>query len=294
LQAVGVYGITKLFADGGLSRNLRTGIVPFSGKPAKDFKEAKLEDYNPQDGQGEYQYLEAIVARHGFTVQPVGSRDGIAVVAPELQQGPTFALVRHADAGKPGNLTEQSKASVDYEEAPTVVIAKGRAANKGSTAPSMDREWGTFDKSPVNLGKNHDVQRTITDSFGEGATNLFKIVAQRRSEKKRDPNIYAYDQPVYIPLYYEDKDSKNIEQLERVVLRVISDQVRPTLIYEAHMLGHTDPLTGGMYGIDVVASVTDEIEDVDEALWAMDRIFENSGSGPMTTLKLVRKETVAL
>lgn len=283
------YGIKTILADanvGPLTRNILTGKRPFKGTPARDFRAAKLSDFKAEENQGVWELANKVVARHSFTIQPAGTRDSVMVADPNYSQDVLYGLDR------PGNnMRKGGCARRDYTNVPTVTIARGRSGEAGKNLGTTRNTSGTFDPGSArsNIGLVRDVQRSITSDEG------IEVVKQTRFDPKRpDPVIYGYDQPVYKPLFFRDKDARNQEQIEGAVRRILAEKLRETLTYQAEVRGHVDPVSGAIWTVDTLARVRDVVEDIDETLWISERTLENDGSGPKTSMMLVRPESFVL
>lgn len=283
------YGITTIFGDvnqAALNRNILTGKRTFKGTPSRDFRAATLSDFKAEENEGAMEYANRVLARHRFTLQPAGTRDSAIVGDPNYSQDVLYSLSR------PGNNVKTNGcAKRDYTNVPTVTMGRGRSGESGKNLGSTKHDIGTFDPATArsNIGLVRDVQRTITSDEG------IEVVRQKRFDpKKPDTTVYGYDQPVYKPLFFRDKTSRNQEQVEAAVARTLAEKLRETLVYTAEVRGHVDKASGAVWAVDTLAHVRDEIEDVDEVMWISERTFENDGSGPKTMLTLVRPESFVL
>lgn len=283
LELLKPWGITTVFGDFNLTRNVMSGRKPFTKKPARHYKSARLEDTKAQENQGLAEFANTIVARLGFTIQPAGTRDAICVDSPNYEQAPLYSL-----SGAGNVIRGTGHARRDYSGVPTVTLARGRGggSDAGKHSSSMWREYPTFDRSgPNKIGGVREVQRNITSDEG--------VVVVR--EKRFDPNsrkveAFGFEFPVYKPLFYRDRDSRNQEQIDYSVRRMMAEKLRETLVYTCSVRGHIDPVSGAVWSPDTMANVLDEIEDVDEPLWIPERTLMNDGSGPKTDLVLVRPD----
>lgn len=375
LELLKPWGITTVFGNFNLTRNIASGRKPFTKDPAKHYKSAKLEDTKASENQGVFDFANTVVARQGFVILPAGTRDAICVDSPNYEQAPLYSLSR------PGNIVKAT-ADRNYTGLPTVVLARGRnggstpgqqsaggqvgkpaitpaagtpggsqfAANPANDVQGTGRRadqprpqfaarpendvqgtgrrdgqprtqfaanpqndvqgtgrrddaapaagpskagptsggkgrFGTFDETGVSpIGRMLEVQRCITSDEG-----IIVVREQRFDPKVRERTVYGFDFPVYKPLFYRDRDSRNDEQLDNSVRRVIAEKLRETLTYTVTVRGHIDPVSGATWTVDTIAKVHDEIEDVDELLWIAERTFSNDGDGgPVTELVLVR------
>lgn len=278
------YGIRTLSADSDLARNLLTGKNPYKGGPDKAFKEARLTDFKIEENTGTWEVADEIVSRHGFTIQAVGLRSWLAVVKPNYKQAPLYRFA------KPINLLSGSVATRNYSNVPTVTIATGWAAGNqpGLQINPMVGQYPTFGELALNpIGKNAEVER-IASSENGGDELQSKRVDWRKVQSE------AEDFVLYRPLFFKDKKSRTIQQMERVIRKDLSRRLKDTMVYSAELFGHRDPASGAVYAVDTMCHVTDENEDVDEDLWVLEREFSNDGSGPRTKLQLIRPGSIDL
>lgn len=282
LELLKPWGITTILGSFNLTRNILTGKRPYFGDPERSFQAASLQDFKAEENQGVFEFIMKILARHGFMLLPGGTRDSVVVDAPNYLQDPSYSLTR------PGNIIS-APARRSYRNVPTVTMARGRG---GDASSGSKNEFATFDKSrnaPSSIGLVPEVQRCIT------ADNDVIAVRETRYDPKRGDNtVYGFNPPVYKPLFYRDKDARDQAQLERSVRKMIAERLRDTLTYPVTVRGHKDPETGTAYAVDTIGNVSDTVEDVQEKLWCMDRVFVNDGSGPKTELQMLRPESYVL
>lgn len=280
LEVFKPWGITSVLSDGGLTRNIRTGKQPYQPDP-QDLERVKLEDLKAEENQGVFEFANKIVARHGFTIQPGGTRDSVLIVRPQYAQAPLYSLTR------PGNIFE-AVADRNYANVPTVTLGRGRAGGNKHQVSGSRSEFPTFTEgAPSKIGLTSEVIG-ITSSDGSLAVTREK----RFDPKKGDNTIYGYTPPVYKPLFFRDKDSRNGAQVERAVKRMLAERLRETLQYNVTTRGHTDTDSRAVWTVDTIVRVDDGVEAVHENLWVYERTLGNDGSsGPQTDMICVRPES---
>ncbi len=283
LQIFKPWGIDTVFGSN-LTRNVLTGKSRFSGQSAgRDFKASKLEDYKPSENQGAWETFDKIAARHGYTGQPCGRRNEIALVAPDYSSDVLYPLRR----GAGGNVLS-AQCMRDYSKVPTVTIATGRQGASGEKASGTRNEVSTFGpNAPSPIGKNREVRSIVYSA--DGSTPA--VIDFRFNPKHAAAGNAGL---LYRPMFYSDKESRNQEQLDRGIRRMIAERLKDTLTYRCTVRGHRSPETGALYTVDTLASVVDEVEDISETLWIMSRTFENSGAGVFTHLEMIRPMSLVL
>lgn len=297
------FGIRTLFGNYNLTRNLLTGRIPHVGVPRNDFKQAKLQDFKIEPHQGAHEAGDRICARHGFLQRAAGTRDSLCIVEPQFGQEPLYNLER-------GKNVKTGHARRCYADIPTVTIATGRVGKKHKKQlnPDFDKvstvqksgnvadvtllpaliEFPSFgDLAPNELGTFDEVKRIALEPVS-------KLRSKRVDWKARTMPFESADDVLYRPLYFEDKDSRTDGQIERAVRRELSRRMKDVLTYTCQVRGHRELKSGAVFAIDTMAQVVDDIEDVNERMWIMERTFSNTGNGPETELKLILPGAIAL
>lgn len=271
-------GISVVYSDSeSVMRNVRTGAAV--GTPSrKTFNELRLTDYKPNPGQGIYDFLNRICARHGCTMQPGTARNSIVLGAPYYDQTAAYAISRSRDQrAAPGNVIERATATRDYSSFPTYTHFAGKSV--GTSGSATD----TAGKVP------------IADYLVVGATELSDVVSERAVAGKVLPKDGRdADGQLYRLLYHRDEKAKNQEQLERAAWRAIGERMKDTLVYEATLKGHRDPATGLFWAVDTICQVDDELTGVHEPLWIVSRRFSYDDAGERTALRMFRPYSILL
>lgn len=268
LLAAGPCGIDTVVGDDEVMlRNIRTGVSIGGAQPGADFKQAKLEDYKPDDNERVLAFCQSLVARHGATVQPGADRNQLAVAAPNYQQGAMCELRRLRDPVKSAsNTIKNSSARRDLSGFPSFVLFVGKQGRVGKTRNPMKVEQ-PFAFSDGALDKH------ITDQ-------LVTIERQLPADgPKSAPGLYRL-------FYRRDSDSKNEAQLMKAMLRAVAERFKDTLLYQCEVQGHLAP-DGGVYAPDTMIKVHDEVCNVFETLW-VEAVSHRYDSGPSTALTMRR------
>lgn len=297
------FGIRRLFGDWNLTRNLLTGRIPQVGVPRNDFKQAKLQDFKVEPHLGAHEVGDRITARHGFMQRPALARDALCIIEPSFGQEPLYNLER-------GKNVKTGHARRCYADIPTVTIATGRVGKKHKKQLNPDFDKSSSAASSGNIADVALLPALIEfPSFGELAPNeigkfdevkrialepVSKLRSKRIDWKAKTMPFEAEDDVLYRPLYFEDKDSRTDSQIERAVRRELSRRMKDVLTYSCQVRGHRELKSGAVYTIDTIAQVVDDVEDVNERMWVLERTFTNTGSGPETELKLILPGAIAL
>lgn len=264
-------------------RNILTGISVGSPAPPRDFKQAKLDEYKAEGGEGAMAYIERLVARHGGTIQPSSRRDRLVIGAPDFQQAPSGTIRRFRDpaAARTNNVVGNPRCSRDWSSVPTIVVVAGKKSAAASGKGTLSSVLRLRDFAPNALSDlSQEVRDSIVDEIpAVGAT----------------PPAVDSERLFYRLLFHRDEQARNQEQLDRTARRLMSERLRETLKYEVTLRGHADPASGAMYAVDTTLDVVDEVCGIAETLWVANRTFEYERKrGATTKLECWRLNTFLL
>lgn len=246
-------GIREVVGDGA-TRSARTGYTGTT-KPQAAFGALKLNEFKAEPGTGCYDFINKVLARHGFTMQPSTRRSAVELSMPNYVQAPFYAI-RRLRRGANNNNVISATATRDFSSVPTEVWFTGKQGRSGESRSPMENRLFT--------------EGQIASYIPGGGLSGGKV-------------------PFYRLLYHKDDDARNQDQIIRASWRALSERMKDTLHYSVTLKGHTDPETGLAWGIDTIVKVKDEVCEIDEPLWISSRTFSNApGEGQRTQLECWR------
>jgi prophage tail gpP-like protein len=166
-----------------------------------------------------------------------------------------------------GNQVLSATATRDYSSFPTYAMFAGKGGEKTKARNPLSRSY-EIDAVAANL--SDELQSILGDA----------TIAGRR--KVGDTSELGLGQ-LYRLLYQLDEDSKNAAQLERVAARAVGERLKETLVYSVKLKGFEDRTSGGLFAIDTVIDVQDEVCGIQEPLWVASRKFSFSPTEGATT-----------
>lgn len=253
-------------------QNVRSGKKLKGGKSGKTFKTIKLEDFKPEPGLGLFDICNRLVARHGATLQPSNRRDTIIVDAPDYKLSPVATLRRTKDQNLSGAINIiTSSARRDFSHMPTAALFTSKNGRSGEAGAGL------------NLALDF---RTLANAFGgELKAKLPRIAAGTGKDARRKPGNAGGlgNGELYRFLYARDDESRNAEQLFAAAKRSVAQRLKDTLVYRCKVRGHRDEKGGGVWAVNTIVQVEDDICNVHEPLWVHSRRFSNSPSEGATT-----------
>jgi prophage tail gpP-like protein len=277
VRAASPVGIKKV-ADGSdvaTARNARTGRTVGGSAPPKSFKELKLEDFKPSPGQGIYEFLKDICQRHGCTIQTSTSRDTLLIAGPFYTQDKSYSITRHVSGSGQKNNVESSTASRDYSSFPTHVIVQGQGAPRSGEGTKSNQALIDTWAEAQHFG-------------GELGAKLNDITWSGRRKPGGSEGELTLDK-IYRLNHFRDNSARNPAQIAKAANRLLAEHLKNTLIYEVNLKGHIDPNTGAIWSVDTIVDVSDDVCDVHEPLWVLERqLSYNQSRGPTTSLKCIR------
>lgn len=308
-------GIDTVSFDATPWRNERAGKPIATSLGPRSFQTAPLKDYKANPGEGIFQFLARLCARHGCTVQPTMKRNSLLLGAPDYVQEAGYRVHRtRANPTSAHNNVLKAVARRDYSHFPTIVLVTGKAgsaAAKRTTTAATSYKPGVLEQiqnSFLNksFGGNFAVpQKQIaavmnaatTDIGTEQATTIpsnieetiyallpqgVPIISQRIPPKTATPTPVG---ALYRLFYMRDTLSKDANQVMNAAARAAAERLKDSLQYEITFLGHADPETQRIYAVDTIIDVQDEICNVNEPMWVERVQFNYSqGAGATTTV----------
>jgi prophage tail gpP-like protein len=286
VRAASPVGIKKV-ADGSdvsTARNVRTGRAFGDTGPPPNFKGIKQEDMKPDPGQGIYEFLKKICERHGCTIQPDISRDSLLVTSPLYKQDVPYKITRLRNSTEANNV-DSAVATRDYSSFPSLVIVQGHGSPKHGEKTKSDQ--GVIDTWSVAQQFVRDGEEGST-SQGELGRTLNIVTWSGRRKPGEDTGDLLAQNKIYRLNHFRDTQARTKLQLDKAATRLLNEHLKNTLVYEVTLIGHVDPFTGAVWSTDTIVDVNDDICDVHEKLWVMDRSFSFSSGGAKTRLKCIR------
>lgn len=253
-------GITLVLGDAAVMRNARTGVR--GGKTAPgDFLTLSLQDMKPDEGQGIYEYINRLAARHGCTVQPTLNRNELLLQAPHYDQDPLYTIRRSIAPGG-SNRIKSATARRDFSSFPTFTVVRGA----GITAASQEKG-----------------AKNASGLIESGGYTPETLAVSVKGRVKPSPNPTDATGKLYRLLSIHDSHATKREQVNAAAQRAIWDRLKETLTYRATLKGHEDPDTKAIYAVDTVINVQDEVADVNETMWIYRRTLRYSRDGGAET-----------
>lgn len=302
LQACSPCGITTVLSGRDvLLANARSGRSIDRKGAGKDKRKEKLKPFKVNPGEGTYELINRIAARHHSTIQPALSRDTISLEAPDYSQAATYRLIRRYEGGR--NNIVSASAKRDYSSFPTLFIANGYSggAKKSRTRKPIVNDLSFLRWTPGSGKKRakpnpgsgvsaYDMEALASAGYSD---EIAEILSDATTSTRYKPGEVNPDPRILYRLHtYDDKQAKTAEQLESSAQRRLAELLKPTLMYTCTVQGHRDPHSGALWAVNTIAEVSDEIEQVEEPLWCASRTFRYSpGGGRTTDLEFWRPST---
>ena len=301
-------GISRV-ADGSdiaTVRNVRTGRAFGDLGSPPNFQNIKQQEMTPDPGQGIYEFLKKIIERHGCTIQPDVRRDSVLIAGPMYRQDVPYRITRSRASTEKNNV-DKASATRDYSSFPSIVISQGHGSPRHGEATKSNQAiidtWSlaqgfartgdnNITTNPDNSEGTNDPAFAPPDKPITGQGELGRILnyvtwTGRRKPGGKDGDILAQNK-IYRLNWFRDQQAKTDTQLEKAARRLLNEHLKNTLIYEVELIGHIDPYTKALWSTDTMVDVNDDVCDVHELLWVMERTFIFNNKGAKTKLRCIR------
>lgn len=270
------------------NRNVKTGArrgTPTSkkGKPLKSFQCHQLKPY---PGEGCFAFASRIAQRFGVWIWITNDANFLVISRPDFDQEPIYRLAHKRGPADIYNNIEQSTATVDYSDQPSVIVATGFGTG------------GEWPSSVFSLAvANPAIEAPFADIKGRYPNTRFIDWPDTAWSAPTAQLTYAR------PLFLHDDESKTSAELEFFLRREIALRVRKTLTYTAEVEGHgvapasSDPgdPSALIWAIDTMVDVDDDASNVHEPLWVLARTFRKSRTGGTSTrLEMIRPHSLEI
>ncbi|MFO0735734.1 MAG: hypothetical protein U0270_07640 [Labilithrix sp.] len=240
------------------------------GTPLKSFQ---LQQHQPTDGEGAWQFATRIASRQGLHIWLSSDGETIIVGKPSFDLGTVCML----QVGGAGANVVSSTVTRDLSGQPSVVVVDGFAG--GGALLAHERKVVYAPNPGVR------VRNGFVDKFaGAKKVDLF-------------PQPTAMLAPYDRPLHLHDKDAQTELQLRCFLKRELSLRLRNAFVVRCTLGGHGFDAGSAAHfvpwTVNTMVDYFDENADVDEPLWILSRTFKRSRSGGTTTdLELIRPNTL--
>lgn len=304
-SAAGPVGIDTVVGDDDLPlRNIRTG-KSIAGGAGKDFRALTAPDTKPQYGQGIYDYLNRIVARHGATIQPADSRNTVSLTAPNYSQEASYSLRRRVGDRTDANDIVSATCRRDFSSIPTFTMYNGNQTRRGKRTVPVSQLFGVgtgllaqASAGPIaGVAAQLFTPANVTVDPGFGGTekydtanaaagfapNAADTILGASHIGRRKPSDGTGDPlALYRLMAIRDEQSRTQEQLERAAVRAVGERLKETLVYEVEVQGHI-AATGAVWSVDTIVDVVDDVCGIAEPLWIARRTLRYSKRQGATT-----------
>lgn len=311
-ESLGPFGLNIFYTSDAQSREIATGINKTKAKPKKvtyktktttgllqnnvreieventitvyedptapkSFIKEKIKKLNPMIGESCLEFAIRNAKRFGLYIWAASNGSGVIVGKPVTSGNPSYELINNRIIrGYDGsnNNVINAEVSFDYMNQPAVIIAKGFAGG------------GDFKNTRIKVAK-------VNEFIGyDGSGNVLPVV-QGVIDKvpgvsvlkpvdslvARNDYFGKIDHPKAV--YFEDDNSKTLEQLEGFVDRKMSEYQRTSMVLRYTVNEHHQ--NGVPYVINEIVRVEDTSLNIVGNFWIKGITFRKSRNGGATT-----------
>lgn len=325
------YGITKYINDDQLNINVITGyekgkgkyysqtvekpvIVGFKQNPDKSYildsnkqkipikekkkvtetkaankpglKDLRVDQLKPKAGEGEYAFIDRILKRHGLVMRAMADGSGVVIDKPNFTGPMLFNIFNRTGELRDLNNVLKFHKKAEFVSQPSLIVGAGFGGGKTARKSQFK---AIIVNELVGLDDNGNILPEIQVEIAKHPG--FKALPLR---KELIPSRKLFSQKL-IPCfdYFHDDESKSQEQLEKMITRRLAEDQQKALVLTYTVEGHTQ--NGIPWCVNTLVNVDDDINNIHEKMWILNRRFEKTKSGgTKTTLTLIRPYTLLL
>jgi prophage tail gpP-like protein len=160
---------------------------------------------------------------------------------------------------------------------------------------------------------DQDPMGELVNRRGTGAANTIERASIRSDNTAVPSHIYVYGKsskpgpkstpiglavhegaPFWKPFYVTDDECDDKEHADAYARFLMGKALRQACVYQVTVRGLSDPKGGGIYNVDTVVNVTDEVCGVSGPMWVEKRTFRKSRAGTFTDLTLIPADSLLL
>jgi prophage tail gpP-like protein len=250
-----------------------------------DLKKLQLQQAKPHVGEGVYAYLDRLLRRLGLAMWAAADGSGVVIGVPDFT-GPAIHKLIHRRGDTSENNVTYGQLTTDLSTQPSCIMAYGFGGG-------VDVQKSALKVLMVN-------ELTGLDDAGNPLPEILNIKARYKSCKvlpiRADLVPFTRpigDQHLSAPLFCEDKESKNLAQLEAYVRREMANKQQGALSVNYEVIGHTQG--GYPWAVNTLVSVDDEVLGIHRDMWVAEKTFtKDSGGGTKTSLRLILPHTLQI
>ena len=248
-----------------------------------DLQSVTIQQLKPHSGEGCYAFIDRVLRRLGLVMWAMSDGSGVVIDVPDFKSAPNQKIV-HKRTDTFNNNVLNGQVVRDLTSQPSVIVATGKGGG-ATTANSAMRciavnELTGLDGNGFML---YGVQQIVHKYKGAKLLDLRKELIPFERPKG--------DRQVVKPFFLKDDEAKNMAQLEAFVRRELGNRQQKSLQLSYQLVGHTSDGTHP-WGVNTNVSVDDDVLDVHETMWVLEKEFTKSSSGTFCNLKLIRPYTL--
>ncbi|WP_437767187.1 hypothetical protein WMF27_20495 [Sorangium sp. So ce281] len=251
----------------------------------RDLRRITVKQIKPKMGEGVFAFLDRILRRFGLMIWAAADGSGVVVDAATFDTSTMIHRITHRNGLTDENNVLTGSVVRDVTGQPSLIVGfatgGGQAADKTRNKVIMVNELVAYEyDADLNL-KPIDLVQDIKARY-KGA----KVIPPR--EEVIGLEFLGKHRPA--PMFIKDDESYDMEQLESFIKRKMAELQQKSLVATYEVAGHT--YRNCPWAVNTMVDVFDEVQDVMEPMWCVEKTFKKSrAGGTTTTIKLIRPKT---
>lgn len=279
-------GISLIDNSDHTNLNVLTGKT-YAPDEDQGFNKKALKELKANYGEGSYAFIDKLLKRQGFMMWARADGKGVVISQPNWTNN-SGLVIKHTQ--NPKNTTNNvlfGDKIVDITGQPTMIYCKGFTNGDDAAVVSSDlvmvNELVGLDYDGVPLPEVAAIIAQYQDQ-GVKILNLRNVLIPLRQSLYQKPIVYG-------AIFIKDKEAQDQAQLENFVKRAMANIQVKMFNLHYRVVGHTQ--NGVPWAVNTLVNVKDEVLDINESYWVLERTFSKSDAGgTYTDLKLIKPYTL--
>lgn len=282
------FGITVYYLSDQNNINIITGLNNnISTTPRAELKTIPLDKLKGKFGEGSYELIERILSRLGLRMWAACTHDSVIIDKPDFITAPYHRIIRKKDQLlSNSNNVISGGVNINYQKQPSAVVLEGF----GGQGDNSNSQLIAIAYNELVAFKSDGSRRSNVRDLGSDYPNAKVLEVRKQLLPKTDLITKTYAQ---LPVYIKDEESKTIEQLCHAARKRLSVFQKEYFVAEYELEGHSQ--NGHPFAVNTLVSVDDDICNVHQNLWVIEKTFSKSSQGgTRTKLKLILPYTLEI
>lgn len=292
-QTIKIPSVTNLLEPDGTAKieYQEEDITVWVDPTAPPIEQLTIKRCKPEWGETSYSFAETHCKRFHLHLWGMPDASGVVVGSPDYTTAPQYTFTNKRSGV--GNNLMSSKLDIDYCNMPNLIIGRMKQGG-GDTAYLGSYTFCVNEFTAFTVSPDDSTQRVFLDAIdvvlnrfknSNGGAGIEQVIRSGSDALLAFGEKYFNQPNVARVVWWDDKTSKTIAELEASMARRMSEFQRNALRYTIVVQGHAQ---GNLpYRFNSMATVTDEDWGINGEVWWVESVTYSQSVGSGTTTEIV-------